>query len=372
MYIYENSGWPTFTWDQGRLSVLLADIRNRQGRLVGKMETLGFTIQNEAALETMTLEVVKSSEIEGEILDFEKVRSSIAKRMGIDVAETIPTDRNVEGVVEMMMDATTNFDLLLSKERLFGWHAALFPTGRSGIRKITAGGWRTDKKGPMQVISGAIGKEKIHFQAPAAELIPNEMKNFLNWFNHDKINDPVIKAAIAHFWFVTIHPFEDGNGRIARTIAETLLAKTDKMAQRFYSMSAQIQLEKKVYYSSLEKSQMAGLDISNWLEWFLHCLGRSISTAEITVGKAIQKGRYWETVSTLKINNRQKLMINKLLDGFEGKLNSSKWAKITKCSTDTALRDIQNLIDQRILEKENAGGRSTSYTLNIMVAGFSS
>jgi len=363
MYIHQLTDWTSFTWDQIRLSTLLADIRNRQGRLLGRMESLGFTLQNEAALETLTLEVVKTSEIEGEILDLEMVRSSIARRMGIEVAGIETTDRNIEGIVEMMLDATRNFHLPLTSERLFDWHAALFPTGRSGMKKITVGNWRTGKNGPMQVVSGPIGREKVHFEAPAAELVSDEMKSFLDWFNLADDRDPVIKAAIAHFWFVTIHPFEDGNGRIARAIAEMQLAKADQMAQRFYSMSSQIQQDKKAYYDTLEKTQKGNPDITNWIEWFLLCLGRSLSAAETTVGKAVEKSRIWEQIKTKKINDRQRLMINKLLDGFEGKLNTSKWAKITKCSPDTALRDIQNLMDQDILEKETAGGRSTSYFL---------
>ena len=371
MYIYENPNWPAFTWDQNRLAVLLADIRNRQGRLIGRMENLGFTLQNEAALITMTLEVIKTSEIEGEILDLEKVRSSIARRMGMDVAGIDHADRNVEGAVEMMMDATRNFASYLTSYRLHSWHAALFPTGWSGMRKITVGDWRTDQKGPMQVVSGPVGREKVHFEAPSAEIVSKEMIQFLTWFNKDEKDDPVVKAAIAHFWFVTIHPFEDGNGRIARTIAEMQLAKADKMAQRFYSMSAQIQLEKKTYYNTLEKSQKGGLNITDWIEWFLLCLGRSLSAAELTVSKALQKGHYWEYLATKKINDRQRIMINKLLDGFEGKLNSSKWAKLVKCSSDTALRDIQNLMDQNVLVKEEAGGRSTSYVLSPAVQEFS-
>jgi Fic family protein len=363
MYIHQLPNWTNFSWDQNRLSTLLADIRNRQGRLLGRMESLGFTLQNEAALETLTLEVVKTSEIEGEILELEMVRSSIARRMGIEVAGIETTDRNVEGIVEMMLDATRNFQLPLTSERLFDWHAALFPTGRSGMKKITVGNWRTGINGPMQVVSGPIGREKVHFEAPAAELVSDEMNSFLDWFNQADDGDPVVKAATAHFWFVTIHPFEDGNGRIARAIAEMQLAKADQMAQRFYSMSSQIQQEKKTYYNTLEKTQKGTPDITNWVEWFLLCLGRSLSAAETTVGKAVEKSRIWEHLRTKKINDRQHLMISKLLDGFEGKLNTSKWAKMTKCSPDTALRDIQNLIDQDILEKESAGGRSTSYIL---------
>jgi Fic family protein len=327
------------------------------------MESLGFSLQNEAALETLTLEVVKTSEIEGEKLDLEMVRSSIARRMGLEVAGIETTNRNVEGIVEMMMDATRNFHLPLHPDRLFDWHAALFPTGRSGMKKITVGNWRTGLNGPMQVVSGPIGREKVHFEAPGEEQVANEMVLFLTWFNQNHDGDPVIKAAIAHFWFVTIHPFEDGNGRIARAIAEMQLAKADQMAQRFYSMSSQIQQEKKTYYHQLESAQKGGTDITNWVEWFLQCLGRSIAAADATVARVVEKSRIWEQIRTRKINERQRLMINRLLDGFEGKLTTSKWATITKCSPDTALRDIQQLIDEEILEKEPAGGRSTSYRL---------
>jgi Fic family protein len=366
MYIHQHPDWPSFSWNLSRISNLLADIRNRQGRLLGRMESLGFTFQNEAALETLALEVVKTSEIEGEILDLKMVRSSIARRMGIEVAGIGASERNVEGIVEIMLDATRDFHLPLTRERLFDWHAALCPTGRSGIRKITVANWRTGKNGPMQVVSGPIGREKVHFEAPEASLVSQEMKAFLHWFNQSEDGDPVIKAAVAHFWFVTIHPFEDGNGRMARAIAEMQLAKADQTTLRFYSMSSQIQKEKKAYYDTLERTQKGSPDITNWVEWFLLCLGRSISAAETTVGKAVEKSRIWEHIGTRKINDRQRLMINKLLDGFEGKLNTSRWAVFTKCSPDTALRDIQNLMDQDVLEKETAGGRSTGYILKRM------
>lgn len=363
MYIYEIPNWPKFTWNSEKLSNLLAEVRHRQGKILGKMEILGFSVRAEAALETLTQDVVKSSEIEGENLDIDQVRSSIARRLGMDIGGLVPADRNVEGVVEMMLDATQRFDKPLIEDRLQGWHAALFPTGRSGIHKITVGAWRTGQNGPMQVVSGAIGKEKVHFQAPDASKLPAEMTAFLDWFNTKHSIDPVLKSGIAHLWFVTIHPFEDGNGRIARAIADLQLARADKTPQRFYSMSAQIRIERNDYYNTLEKTQKASLDITEWLEWFLGCLGRSLDKAESTLVEVNRKAEFWDHIGGTEINNRQRLLLNKLVDGFDGKLTSSKWAKIAKCSTDTALRDIQDLMDKGLLIKEDAGGRSTSYVL---------
>jgi Fic family protein len=363
MYIYKERGWPGFVWDNVITGRLLAAVRHRQGKLIGKMESLGFTLREEAVLQTLTLEAVKSSEIEGEILQPEQVRSSIARRLGIEVAGLIPADRHVEGVVEMLIDATQHFSDQLTDERLFGWHSALFPGGRSGMQKIITGNWRDHSTGPMQVVSGPMGRETVHFEAPDAGLVPGEMDKFLTWFNHNDDNDPVIKAAIAHLWFVTIHPFDDGNGRIARTIADMQLARSDESRQRFYSMSAQIRLERAKYYDILEKTQKGDLDITAWLEWFLHCLDRALLATEQTLNMVLNKSAYWTLFADKQINERQKIMLNKLLDGFEGKLNTSKWAKITKSSQDTALRDIQHLIDQGVLVKEDSGGRSTSYTL---------
>lgn len=363
MYIYETPDWPKFTWNSEKLSNLLAEVRHRQGKILGRMETLGFSIRAEAALETLTQDVVKSSEIEGENLDIKQVRSSIARRLGMDIGGLVPADRNVEGVVEMMLDATQAFDQPLTEDRLDGWQAALFPTGRSGIYKITVGTWRTGQNGPMQVVSGAMGKEKVHFQAPDALKIPAEMTAFLEWFNSENAIDPVLKSGIAHLWFVTIHPFEDGNGRIARAIADLQLARADKTPQRFYSMSAQIRIERNDYYDTLEKTQKASVDITEWLGWFLGCLGRSLDKAESTLIAVNRKTEFWDQIGRIEINNRQRLLLNKLLDGFDGKLTTSKWAKIAKCSTDTALRDIQDLIEKGVLIKENAGGRSTSYVL---------
>ncbi len=342
---------------------MLGKVRNLQGKLVGKMQSLGFELRNEAALETLTLDVLKSTEIEGEILDPEQVRSSIARRLGMDIAGSIPSDREVEGVVDMMFDATRHFEETLTKERVSDWHSALFPTGHSGMYKIIVGNWRDDSTGPMQVVSGALGKEKVHFQAPVASEIGNEIERFLDWFNKTDGQDPVIKAGIAHLWFVTVHPFEDGNGRIARAITDMLLARSDGIPQRFYSMSAQIRRVRKEYYAVLERTQKGTIDITDWLEWFLNCLLDSLYASDRILEKVIYKHRFWNKNAARLQNDRQKLLLNKLLDGFDGKLTSSKWAKVAKCSTDTALRDIQDLMNKQIVRKTAGGGRSTSYEL---------
>lgn len=362
-YIHQNPDWPHFNWKSEELVSLLSEARNQQGRLFGKMETLGFDLRNEALLETLTLDVLKSAEIEGELLNPEQVRSSIAQRLGLEFAGIITSDRNVDGMVDMMIDATRNCFNPLTKERLFDWHAALFPMGRSGIFKITVADWRKDTIGKMQVVSGAAGKEKIHFQAPDADLIEMEMKRFLQWFNQENGIDLVIKAAIAHLWFVTIHPFQDGNGRITRALTDMLLARSDKSTQRFYSMSAQIRIERKEYYHILEKTQKGDLDITEWIKWFLSCLINALNATEKILIRVLVKADFWNKHSKTIINERQKKVLNKLLDEFEGKLTSMKWAKITKCSKDTAIRDINDLISKDILQKETAGGRSTNYEL---------
>ncbi|HEX5153636.1 MAG TPA: Fic family protein [Parafilimonas sp.] len=362
-YIYELRGWPGFNWKESEVTSLLANVRHRQGRLLGRMEGLGFNQQQEVNLKTLTSDIVKSSEIEGEILNPEQVRSSIARRLGMEIAGLAPTDRNVDGIVEMMLDATQNYKKPLSNERLFDWHAALFPTGRSGMHKIVVGAWRNNSDDdPMQVVSGAMGKEKVHYEAPASSVLQKEMNMFIGWFNKDG-SDPVIKAAIAHLWFVTIHPFDDGNGRIARAITDMQLARADESSMRFYSMSFQIRQERKQYYDILEKTQKGGLDITKWIIWFLQCIERSLDATDELLGSVFGKAQFWDKHTSIVLNNRQKLLINKLLDGFTGKLTSSKWAKIAKCSQDTALRDIQDLLQKNILEKEPAGGRSTSYIL---------
>ncbi|MBW8051055.1 MAG: Fic family protein [Cytophagales bacterium] len=363
VYIYQKDSWPNFNWNNEKLLPLLGKVRNLQGKLVGKMESLGFELRSEAVLETLTLDVLKTTEIEGKILNPEQVRSSIARRLGMDVSGLIPSDRDVDGAVDMMLDATQNFDKPLTRERLFDWHFALFPTERSGMYKIIVGNWRDDSTGPMQVVSGALGKEKVHYQAPDASEIENEINQFLIWFNDNDDQDLVIKAGIAHLWFITLHPFEDGNGRIARAITDMLLAKSDGISQRFYSMSAQIRRERKEYYNVLEKTQKGTVDITNWIEWFLNCLLNSLNSSNQTLRKVIFKHRFWNKNADKLQNNRQKLLLNKLLDGFDGKLTSSKWAKVAKCSTDTALRDIQDLMNKKILRKSEGGGRSTSYEL---------
>lgn len=362
-FIHQQNDWPNFHWNSEQIVSLLSEARNLQGRLIGKMESLGFNLRNEALLDTLTLDILKSSEIEGEFLNPDQVRSSIARRLGMEIAGSVESDRNVDGVVEMMLDATQNCFKPLTAERLFDWHAALFPTGRSGMYKITVAYWRKDSTGPMQVVSGAMGKEKVHFQAPDSSLVENEMNIFLDWFNNYEKTDLVLKAAITHLWFVTIHPFEDGNGRITRALTDMLLARSDKSNQRFYSMSAQIRLERKEYYEILEKTQKGNLDITEWIKWFLNCLINSLKSSDSVLVKVLFKADFWTKHSKIIINERQKKLLNKLLDGIDGKLTSSKWAKIAKCSKDTAIRDINDLIDKDILQKESAGGRSTNYEL---------
>jgi Fic family protein len=369
-FIHQQVNWPNFTWKNDEIVNLLSEARNLQGRLIGKMESLGFDLRNEALLDTLTLDVLKSSEIEGEYLNPDQVRSSIARRLGMEIAGSVESDRNVDGVVEMMLDATQNCFKPLTAERLFDWHAALFPTGRSGMYKITVADWRKDTTGPMQVVSGALGKEKVHFQAPDSILVEKEMNQFLDWFNNNSKIDLVIKAAIAHLWFVTIHPFEDGNGRITRALTDMLLAQSDKSNQRFYSMSAQIRIERKEYYEILEKTQKGNLDITEWIQWFLNCLINALKSTDSLLIRVLFKADFWTKHAGVLINERQKKLLNKLLDGFDGKLTSSKWAKIAKCSKDTAIRDINDLIDKNILQKEAAGGRSTNYELKIPVPLF--
>jgi Fic family protein len=364
-YIHLLKEWPAFKWEDERILLPLSAMRHKQGRLLGKLEGLGFRLREEATLETLTQDVIKSSEIEGEKLPADEVRSSIARRLGIEIAGEVAVSRNVEGIVEMMLDATQKYKEALTDDRLFGWHATLFSTGRSGMHKIKVGTWRDDANGPMQVVSGAMGKERVHYEALEAARLDVEMNTFLRWFNQTTPLDPVLKAAIAHLWFVTLHPFDDGNGRIARAIADMQLARADGSRQRFYSMSAQIQRERNVYYEVLEKTQKGNLDITTWLLWFFDCLDRAIALSEENLSGVIHKAKFWESHQTAALNARQRKMLNTLMDGFEGKLTSSKWAKIAKCSPDTALRDIQDLIEKEILEKEEGGGRSTSYRIKM-------
>jgi Fic family protein len=364
IYIHERSEWPKFAWNHDALAKELAAVRHRQGRLIGRMQALGFPLREEAVLKTLTEDVLKSSEIEGEILDRGQVRSSIARHLGIDVGALAPSDRSVEGVVEMMLDATQKYQDPLTADRLFGWHASLSPTGRSGLSKITVGAWRDDKLGPMQVVSKVFSPNpKVHYQAPAASRIDAEMKAFLDWYDGEDAIDPVLKAALAHLWFVTIHPFDDGNGRIARAIADMSLARSEDSSQRFYSMSAQIRVERNAYYDMLEKTQKDGLDITSWVEWFLACLDRAFGGAEQILATVFRKAEFWKKHAAAPLNDRQRDILNRLLNGFEGKLTSSKYAKIEKTSPDTALRDINDLVDRGILKKDEGGGRSTSYSL---------
>lgn len=359
MYIHQRKDWTKFTWDAKVITPLLGEVRHRQGKILGVMQGLGFRLQEETVLKTLTLDVVKSSEIEGEQLNPEQVRSSIARRLGIEIAGAVPAERNVEGVVEMLLDATQRYDEPLSDDRLYGWHAALFPTGRSGMYKIKTAAWRDDA---MQVTSGPMGKEIVHFEAPSAEKVPAEMKVFLDWFNANQDIDPVLKAAFAHLWFVTIHPFDDGNGRITRAITDMQLARADQSKQRFYSMSAQIQADRKTYYEILESTQKGDLDITPWLTWFLECLLHSMAQTDETIATTLKRARFWETHHVTDFNPRQQKILQLLLDDFFGKLTVSKYAKITKVSTDTSLRDIQDLMGKGILSQVGSG-RGTWYTL---------
>lgn len=363
MYIHELETWPEFQWDQDTLAGPLAAVRHQQGRVIGHMEALGFLLRQEAILETLTADVIESSKIEGETLDAEQVRSSIARHLGMDVGGLVAIDRNVEGIVEMMLDATRQYNQPLTAERLFSWHAALFPTGRSGMTEITVGAWRDDSRGPMQVVSGPLGKERMHFEAPKATRLKKEMSRFLRWFNARTDGDLVLKAAVAHFWFVTIHPFDDGNGRIARAIADMVLAQSENSPQRFYSMSAQIRRERAAYYEILERTQKGSIDITPWMDWFLACLGRAIAGAQDILRGVLAKAGFWKRFQDVPVNDRQRLVLNRLLDGFEGKLTTSKYAKLAKCSQDTALRDVLSLMESGMLVRNPGGGRSTSYSL---------
>ena len=363
-FIHELAGWPMLAWDHERLASPLAAARHLQGRLIGQMETLGFTLKEEAILRTLTDDVLTSSEIEGERLDADAVRSSVARRLGMDVGGLKAADRHVEGVVEMMLDATQRYDQPLTQARLFDWHASLFPTARSGMHRITVGQWRDDRTSAMQVVSGPVGRERVHFEAPGALRLEHEMQQFVEWFNGDTTTEPVLKAAQAHLWFVTIHPFDDGNGRLARAIADMALARSERSPQRFYSMSAQIRDERVDYYRILEQTQRGTLNVTAWVEWFLGCLTRAIEGAQTSLATVIAKARSWERLRDVALNERQRLVINLLLDGFEGKLTTSKWALLTKSSQDTALRDIQQLVDRGVLVRNAAGGRSTSYSLS--------
>ncbi len=360
-YIYEYKNWTDFSWQDKAINVVFGEVRLMQGKIIGQMKALGFSAKEEATLTALTLEVVKSSEIEGELLNYDQVRSSIARRLGINTAGLVLSSRHIEGVVEIMLDATQRYTLALTEERLFGWHAALFPTGYSGPYVIEVGRYRTGK---VQVVSGAMGKEKVHYEAVKPELVKTEMDKFLDWFNNENRLDPVLKAAIAHFWFIIIHPFDDGNGRIGRALTDMLLACSEGSGERFYSMSGQILSERKRYYEVLQKVQHSSGDITEWLDWFLHCLKNSMRATENTTQKILRKAEFWKLHEHTHINERQRLLLNKLFDDFEGKLQTSKWAKIAKISTDTALRDIKDLVGKGILHQTDAGGRNANYELS--------
>lgn len=359
-YIYEYENWTDFLWKDKAINVVFGEVRLMQGKIIGQMKTLGFSAREEATLSAISLEVVKSSEIEGELLNYDQVRSSIARRLGINTVGLVLGSRHIEGVVEMMLDATQRYTLPLTEKRLFGWHAVLFPTGYSGPYAIEVGRYRT---GEMQVVSGAMGKEKLHYEAVNPDLVKREMDKFLDWFNNENRLDPVLKAAIAHFWFIIIHPFDDGNGRIGRAITEMLLARAEGSGERFYSMSSQILIERKRYYEVLQKVQHSSDGITEWLDWFLHCLKNAMLATETTTQKILRKAEFWKLHEHTPINERQRLILNKLFDGFVGKLQTSKWAKIANTSSDTALRDIKDLVEKGILKQAEEGGRNVNYKL---------
>jgi Fic family protein len=363
MFIHERSEWPHFRWQEEKVTPKLAHVRYLQGHLLGKMGELGFDIRQEASLEVLTSDVLKTSSIEGEILDPQSVRSSLAKKLGIEMVTIMPRDRYIDGVVDMLLDATRNYDNPLTQDRLFGWHALLFPTGRSGLKQIRVGAWRTEQEGPMQVVSGPIGREKVHFEAPEAQKVEGEMSSFLFWFNEEHTLDLVLKAGIAHLWFVTIHPFVDGNGRIGRALMDLLLTRSDQSKDRFYSMSAWIEKERAQYYDRLEWTQKGDLDITEWLLWFLECLEHAIKGSETLLESTLRKSCLWKKASAHGLNGRQTKILNLMLGDFEGHLTTGKYAKIAKCSQDTALRDIKELLSYNLLQQNPEGGRSTSYIL---------
>jgi Fic family protein len=363
-YIWQASDWPNWRFDLARLAAPMAEVSRAQGVLTGRLADVGMALRDEASLAALTEDVVKTSEIEGERLDVQSVRSSIARRLGVDVGALAPVDRHVEGVVEMVLDATANSESPITKERLFGWHAALFPTGYAGLSRINVGGWRDDTSGPMQVISGPIGRQRVHFEAPPANRLEADTGRLLDWLNGPVEEPPLIRAGLGHLWFVTLHPFDDGNGRIARAIGDLLLARADGSRQRFYSLSAQIQRERAGYYEILERTQKRGLDVTEWLLWFFDALHRAVDQAQFTLDAVLTKARFWREWAAAPFNERQARLLNKLLDGFDGKLTSGKWAAIAKCSSDTALRDINDLLTRGVLRKTEGGGRSTSYELS--------
>lgn len=363
MFLWQQKDWPRWRYDARRLMFLLARSHRAMGLLLGRMQHLGMTHRDQAMLRVLTEDVLKTSEIEGEQLNPDAVRSSLARRLGVDIGALVPSDRHVDGVVEMVMDATAQHQLPLTPERLYGWHAALFPTGYSGLAKIRTAAWRDDATGPMQVVSGPLHRQKVHFEAPPAAALEQEMSAMLLWFNEDQNHDALIKAGLAHLWFVTIHPFEDGNGRMARAVGDMALARADQSAQRFYSLSAQIQRERKDYYEMLERTQKSDMDVTGWLEWFLGCLLRALQGAEETLSTVLDTASFWQRWAGTPMNDRQRKVLNRLLEGFDGKLSSSKWAAMAKCSNDSALRDINELMSLGILMRAPGGGRSAAYIL---------
>lgn len=363
MYIHEQPEWPNFTWQNEPLIGVLGRVHQRYGRLQGRFDALGFAPQSESTLANLTDDALRSAEIEGERMEFRQVRSSVARRLGMEIPDPAPATREVDGMVDLTMDAIRNCRDPLTPRRLFSWHGALFPTGRSGLLQVRIGTWRDDFHGPMQVVSGGFGRERVHFQAPAAERLPAEMERFLEWFETDSVLDPILHAGVAHLWFLTLHPFDDGNGRIARAITDLRLARMDGGTVHFHSLSAAILTQRKAYYSILESTQGGSLDITPWLEWFLGCLDLALELAEKTVGAVLERHAFWQMHGEVPFNDRQRKLLTMLLEGFEGKLTSGKWAKIAGCSGDTALRDIQDLVARGILERDEAGGRSTGYLL---------
>jgi Fic family protein len=363
-YIWQANDWPNWCFDLAALAGPMAEVSRAQGLLMGRLADVGMALRDQASLAALTEDVLKTSEIEGEQLNVQSVRSSIARRLGVDIGALALVDRHVEGMVEMVLDATANCQAMVSRERLFGWHAALFPSGYSIFSKIKVSGWRDDASGSMQVVSGPIGRQRVHFEAPPADRLDAEINRFLEWLNGPSNEPALLKAGLGHLWFVTLHPFDDGNGRLARAIGDLLLARADSSPQRFYSFSAQIQRERKGYYDILERTQRGSMDVTDWLMWFLDTLHRAVDHAQLTLDAVLIKARFWQRWATMPLNERQAQLLNRLLDGFEGKLTSSKWATIAKCSPDTALRDINDLLERGKLRKSEAGGRSTSYELN--------
>ena len=362
-YLWQLPDWPNLAFDAAALAAPLAQVHRAQGMLAGRMAELGLAQRDQVTLQVLTQEVITTSAIEGERLDMDAVRSSVARKLGLDIGALAPSDRHVDGVVDVVLDATRNFDQPLTPERLFGWHAALFPTGYSGRTRITVAAWRTDASGPMQVVSGPVGREKVHFEAPPAATLPAQTQAFFDWFEAAPVGDAIIKAGLAHLWLVTLHPFDDGNGRISRAVGDMALARAEGTHQRFYSFSAQIQRERKDYYDQLEATQKGPLDVTPWLHWFLGCLLRAVQGANTTLAGVLDKAQFWQRWAGTPMNARQTLVLNRVLDGMEGKLTNAKWAAMGKCSADTALRDINDLVERGVLARLEGGGRSTGYLL---------